>query len=44
VAEPTFFRAEVDFRRWLEANHETAPELLVGFWKKSSGMPSTDWP
>lgn len=41
---PTFFPAEADFRRWLEANHQTAPELLVGFWKKSSGKPSIDWP
>jgi len=42
--EPVFFPTEADFRRWLEANHETAPELLVGFWKKSSGKPSIDWP
>ena len=41
---PTFFAAEADFRAWLQANHETAPELLVGFWKKSSGKPSIDWP
>ena len=44
MAEPTFFLTEADFRRWLEANHETAPELLVGFWKKGSGKPSIDWP
>jgi uncharacterized protein YdeI (YjbR/CyaY-like superfamily) len=44
MAEPTFFLTEADFRRWLEANHEAAPELLVGFWKKSSGKPSIDWP
>jgi uncharacterized protein YdeI (YjbR/CyaY-like superfamily) len=41
---PTYFPTEVDFRRWLEANHETAPELLVGFWKKGSGKTSIDWP
>jgi len=41
---PTFFATEPDFRRWLEAHHERAPELLVGFWKKSSGKPSIDWP
>jgi uncharacterized protein YdeI (YjbR/CyaY-like superfamily) len=41
---PTFFATEADFRSWLEANHETAPELLVGFWKKDSGKPSIDWP
>ena len=39
-----FFETEADFRRWLEANHETAPELVVGFWKKGSGKPSVDWP
>src|SRR3954454_7618247 len=44
MAEPVFFSTEADFRRWLEANHETAPELLVGFWKKGSGKPSIDWP
>ena len=44
MAEPAFFATEADFRRWLAANHATAPELLVGFWKKSSGKPSIDWP
>jgi uncharacterized protein YdeI (YjbR/CyaY-like superfamily) len=42
--EPTYFPNERDFRSWLKANHETAPELLVGFWKKGSGKPSIDWP
>jgi uncharacterized protein YdeI (YjbR/CyaY-like superfamily) len=42
--KPTFFPTEVNFRRWLEANHATAPELLVGFWKKSSGKALIDWP
>jgi len=41
---PTFFPTEVGFRRWLEANHASAPELLVGFWKKGSGRASIDWP
>ena len=44
MAQPAFFATATDFRRWLEANHETAPELLVGFWKKGSGKPSIDWP
>jgi uncharacterized protein YdeI (YjbR/CyaY-like superfamily) len=42
--EPTYFPTEAEFRRWLEANHGTALELLVGFWKKGSGKPSIDWP
>jgi uncharacterized protein YdeI (YjbR/CyaY-like superfamily) len=41
---PAFFETEADFRRWLAANHDKADELLVGFWKKSSGKPSIDWP
>jgi uncharacterized protein YdeI (YjbR/CyaY-like superfamily) len=44
TVEPTFFPTPADFRRWLKANHETAPELLVGFWKKGSGRASIDWP
>ena len=41
---PAFFETEADFRDWLAAHHERADELLVGFWKKSSGKPSIDWP
>ncbi len=44
AASPTFFPTEAEFRRWLAANHQTAPELLVGLWKKGSGKPSIDWP
>ena len=42
--QAVYFPTEADFRSWLQANHETAPELLVGFWKKESGKPSVDWP
>ena len=44
MTQPTFFSTEADFRRWLAANHASAPELLVGLWKKGSGKPSIDWP
>jgi len=44
IVEPTFFATEADFRRWLAANHDSAPELLVGFWKKATGRASIDWP
>jgi hypothetical protein len=44
VTEPVFFATAADFRRWFETNHVTALELIVGFWKKSSGKPSIDWP
>jgi uncharacterized protein YdeI (YjbR/CyaY-like superfamily) len=44
VAEPTFFATPAEWRAWLEANHATAAELLVGFWKVGSGKPSMTWP
>jgi uncharacterized protein YdeI (YjbR/CyaY-like superfamily) len=39
-----FFKSPLDFRKWLEAHHATAPELWVGFYKKSSGQLSITWP
>ncbi len=42
--KPTFFRSPDQFRRWLEENHATARELLVGYYKKASGRPSITWP
>jgi uncharacterized protein YdeI (YjbR/CyaY-like superfamily) len=41
---PTFFPTPADFRAWLEANHQTEKELLVGYFKKDSGKPSITWP
>ncbi len=41
---PTFFATPAEFRAWLEAHHATASELLVGFHKKGSGLPSITWP
>ena len=35
--EPTFFRNQAGFRKWLEKNHDRAPELLVGFHRVDSG-------
>jgi uncharacterized protein YdeI (YjbR/CyaY-like superfamily) len=42
--DPTYFESEAEFRRWLERNYDKSNELLVGFHKKGSGMPSIDWP
>jgi uncharacterized protein YdeI (YjbR/CyaY-like superfamily) len=39
-----FFKSSSHFRRWLEANHGTAQELWVGFYKKDSGNPTITWP
>lgn len=41
--EPTFFATQADFRAWLKKNYLSHKELLVGFYKKDSGMPSMTW-
>ena len=41
---PTFFETPAGFRAWLAANHATAGELWVGFYKKGGGRPSITWP
>jgi uncharacterized protein YdeI (YjbR/CyaY-like superfamily) len=37
VPRATFFETPADFRRWLKANHRTATELWVGYYKKATG-------
>jgi uncharacterized protein YdeI (YjbR/CyaY-like superfamily) len=32
-----------EWRAWLDEHHETAPEVWLHFWKKSSGKESIDW-
>lgn len=39
----TFFSTQDDFRKWLEKNHQTETELLVGFYKVNSQKPSMTW-
>jgi uncharacterized protein YdeI (YjbR/CyaY-like superfamily) len=41
---PTFFATPAEFRAWFEAHHQSAKELLVGFYKRGSGKPSITWP
>jgi uncharacterized protein YdeI (YjbR/CyaY-like superfamily) len=43
-AKPRFFTSPAQFRRWLEKNHATTEELVVGFHKKSSGKNSITYP
>lgn len=40
---PTFFPTQSDFRTWLEKNHKTETELIVGYYKVDSGKPSMTW-
>ena len=38
--KPKFFNTPAEFREWLEQNHDTTSELLIGFHKKASGKKS----
>ena len=42
--KPKFFKSPSEFRKWLAVHHANAEELLVGFYKKSTGKPSITWP
>jgi hypothetical protein len=42
--KPTFFKSGREFRAWLETHQRSAKELLVGFYKKGSGIPSIAYP
>lgn len=44
VPRAQFFASAVEFREWLEVNHDRATEILVGFYKIGSGRPSITWP
>jgi uncharacterized protein YdeI (YjbR/CyaY-like superfamily) len=38
-----FFATAEELRDWLDANHQTADELWLGYYRKSSGRPSVRW-
>lgn len=39
--DAVFFTTPAEFRAWLvSANHEAVPELIVGYFKKGTGLPS----
>ena len=43
-SKPTFFATPAELRAWFKANHESALELWVGYYKRDSGKPSVTWP
>lgn len=43
MSEPIYFDSPAAWRAWLEKHHDSEPELIVGFWKKGSGMPGMTW-
>jgi len=40
---PVFFANTTEFRKWLEANHMTEPEVLAGYYKVSTKKPTMTW-
>lgn len=44
MAEPLYFASPAEFRDWLARHGATADELIVGFHKVGSGVPSMTWP
>jgi uncharacterized protein YdeI (YjbR/CyaY-like superfamily) len=39
-----YFATARELRAWFDRHHATQSELVVGFHKKSSGVPSVTWP
>ena len=38
-----FFERPDQLRDWFDANHESARELWLGYWKKAAGRPTVTW-
>jgi uncharacterized protein YdeI (YjbR/CyaY-like superfamily) len=38
------FPVAADFRAWLETNHDSAPAVFVGFYRKGSGKAAMTYP
>jgi len=41
--EPIYFESPELLRDWFDANHETARELWLGYWKKAARKPTVTW-
>jgi uncharacterized protein YdeI (YjbR/CyaY-like superfamily) len=41
--DPIYFATPAELRAWLEANHDSATELWIGFYKRGTGKPSVTW-
>ena len=44
IPQATVFATPADFRAWLEANHDTASELWVGYYRKGVPKVSMTYP
>ena len=44
MPEITYFKSPAELRKWFRKNHRSATELMVGFYKRDSGIASVTWP
>jgi len=40
---PVYFKDQNEFRKWLEKNHDTESEIILGYYKVGTGKPSLTW-
>ncbi len=43
MTTPQYFASASEFRAWLESHHDSATELVVGFYRVDSGRPHMTW-
>lgn len=43
TGEPRFFATAAELRAWFLANHETSEELILGFYRASTGRRTVTW-
>ena len=43
MAEPKFFKTQVDLRKWFLQHHDKKDELIIGFYKVNSGIASVSY-
>ena len=42
--KPVYFALPAEWRAWLESHNASQDEVLVGFHKRATGVPSLTWP
>jgi uncharacterized protein YdeI (YjbR/CyaY-like superfamily) len=42
-AKPIYFSSPAEWRAWLEKHHASSQEVLVGYYKRDTGLPSMTW-
>jgi len=41
--KPIFFKNQSELRKWLEKNHLSEQELILGLYKKGTGKENVTW-